>query len=375
MFLKVIHNGKTKKLKFSEELQEYDAFLNTIMTISGIELENIRMTFVDNELEVLPINDRLDFDYFLADVNNNKFKEIKVERKENLSTPTNTTEEKILTAEPITINLEEELAKETVKESAEFECPFLNWKKEFSKQLSVESVHVEENKPEEKKPFVHSHVTCDSCHTQGIVGKRFKCMQCFNFDICETCESENKHSHHLLIRCNESIPERLVEKLCNKFNRKLEKIQSIECKNKDKKCKNKDKECPFGKFRPHKGQRLSRNIGNFVNESIKILAPLFNGSKNTKTESEKDIPVKVEKVVSESVNVEPVKTEPVKVDEVKKEIEQLQKEKKDLLFFIFGDAQLPLIETLFKRFEHLNIEEMFNEIRKCNEIIDSQNLL
>ena len=225
MFLKVIYNGKTKKLKFSEELQEYDAFLNTIMNISGIESENIKMTFVDNEMEVLPIDDKLDFDYFLADVNNNKFKEIKVERKENLSTPTLTTQENILTSGPITINIEEELAKESVKESADFECPFLNRIRTRSQKWSVEDNQVEpkkleEDKPEEKKPFVHSNVTCDSCHTQGIVGKRYKCMQCSNFDLCETCESQNKHSHHLLIRCNTSIPEVLLEKYCSKFNQK-----------------------------------------------------------------------------------------------------------------------------------------------------------
>ena len=115
------------------------------------------------------------------------------------------------------------------------------------------------------------------------------------------------------------------------------------------------------------------------------MSPLFNCPENDKKEPVKVEPVKFEKVNVEQVKVEPVKVEEVKaepvkvesvkVDEMKKEIEKLQKQKKDLLIFIFGDNQLPLIEVLFKRFEDLNIEEMVAEVQKDNAIIDNQNLL
>jgi len=39
---------------------------------------------------------------------------------------------------------------------------------------------------------------CDSC-TKPITGTRFKCLNCFNYDLCEECESAEKHregAHH-----------------------------------------------------------------------------------------------------------------------------------------------------------------------------------
>jgi hypothetical protein len=35
----------------------------------------------------------------------------------------------------------------------------------------------------------HNGVTCDSCKSTPIWGKRYKCLVCSNFDICEDCHS------------------------------------------------------------------------------------------------------------------------------------------------------------------------------------------
>lgn len=43
---------------------------------------------------------------------------------------------------------------------------------------------------------IHMHVTCDECKTTPIVGQRFKCMACKDFDLCSTCLNNNVHSHH-----------------------------------------------------------------------------------------------------------------------------------------------------------------------------------
>ena len=34
---------------------------------------------------------------------------------------------------------------------------------------------------------VHKHVKCDGCGTQPIVGTRYKCDSCYNYDLCQTC--------------------------------------------------------------------------------------------------------------------------------------------------------------------------------------------
>lgn len=45
----------------------------------------------------------------------------------------------------------------------------------------------------------HVGVTCDGCHGE-VVGFRYKCIQCFNFDLCATCESRGLHPEHCMIR-------------------------------------------------------------------------------------------------------------------------------------------------------------------------------
>lgn len=42
---------------------------------------------------------------------------------------------------------------------------------------------------------VHSNVTCDGCGVEGIVGTRYKCTVCPDYDLCENCEPEHDRSH------------------------------------------------------------------------------------------------------------------------------------------------------------------------------------
>ena len=49
------------------------------------------------------------------------------------------------------------------------------------------------NQEENKK--VHVGIHCNGCGVNPIVGNRFKCAICDNFDYCEKCESLNKDSH------------------------------------------------------------------------------------------------------------------------------------------------------------------------------------
>jgi len=47
---------------------------------------------------------------------------------------------------------------------------------------------------------IHSTVTCDKCGTFPIVGIRYKCMECPNYDLCEKCEESKylEHEHNFL---------------------------------------------------------------------------------------------------------------------------------------------------------------------------------
>ena len=46
-----------------------------------------------------------------------------------------------------------------------------------------------------KKAHIHPHVQCDLCKVGPIVGIRFKCSMCDNYDECESCVRDVKKSH------------------------------------------------------------------------------------------------------------------------------------------------------------------------------------
>lgn len=55
-------------------------------------------------------------------------------------------------------------------------------------------------------PAVHPNVTCDGCGQFPLVGVRYKCNVCPNFDYCEACKNTNNHGHGFM-SINEPVPE------------------------------------------------------------------------------------------------------------------------------------------------------------------------
>jgi hypothetical protein len=47
----------------------------------------------------------------------------------------------------------------------------------------------------EENNAVHQHVACDSCGIKPILGTRYKCTICENYDFCMKCESTVPHEH------------------------------------------------------------------------------------------------------------------------------------------------------------------------------------
>ncbi|XP_030594640.1 sequestosome-1 isoform X2 [Archocentrus centrarchus] len=45
---------------------------------------------------------------------------------------------------------------------------------------------------------VHPNVTCDGCEGP-VVGTRFKCSVCPNYDLCSSCQAQGKHTEHALL--------------------------------------------------------------------------------------------------------------------------------------------------------------------------------
>ncbi|CAL4170731.1 unnamed protein product [Meganyctiphanes norvegica] len=47
--------------------------------------------------------------------------------------------------------------------------------------------------------FIHEGVECDGCYCK-VIGYRYKCLICSNYDLCHTCEHAGKHSQHVIAR-------------------------------------------------------------------------------------------------------------------------------------------------------------------------------
>nr|XP_019961449.1 PREDICTED: sequestosome-1 isoform X2 [Paralichthys olivaceus] len=47
-------------------------------------------------------------------------------------------------------------------------------------------------------PALHPNVTCDGCDGP-VVGTRFKCSVCPNYDLCSTCQAKGTHTEHALL--------------------------------------------------------------------------------------------------------------------------------------------------------------------------------
>lgn len=88
-------------------------------------------------------------------------------------------------------------------------------------ELEKEKVSEEGKKPNIETPIIpvsaevkatHPNIICDGCEASPIVGSRFKCAICPDFDLCESCEEKGIHSHHsfLKIRRPEAAPPIIV---------------------------------------------------------------------------------------------------------------------------------------------------------------------
>jgi hypothetical protein len=44
--------------------------------------------------------------------------------------------------------------------------------------------------------FPWTYVSCDGCHMAPLIGQRYRCSTCGNYDLCSSCEKKG-HEHSL----------------------------------------------------------------------------------------------------------------------------------------------------------------------------------
>jgi len=81
---------------------------------------------------------------------------------------------------------------------------FMSEKQNANPQSSAIKVQDEKSQPV-NEISIHHGVTCDICNTEPIIGIRYKCMTCVDFDMCEFCHKDNHPKEHPLITLQKPV--------------------------------------------------------------------------------------------------------------------------------------------------------------------------
>ena len=102
---------------------------------------------------------------------------------------------------------EEEKIKESIREMVKSKLKILEESiiEDISKQVDLNI------------PIVHKGIKCSNCGMKNIVGIRYKCTTCPNYNLCEVCEEIIEHDEdHVLLKIKEPIQsEQILEQKIN----------------------------------------------------------------------------------------------------------------------------------------------------------------
>jgi hypothetical protein len=70
--------------------------------------------------------------------------------------------------------------------------------------------YLEKKKVEQAKES-HQFI-CDSCNVSPIIGIRYMCSVCHNFDLCQNCEAKGVHCEHVMLKIRKAsqAPNKLI---------------------------------------------------------------------------------------------------------------------------------------------------------------------
>ena len=150
-----------------------------------------------------------------------KIKEVEIKirklltQKKNLQKKMNQNKKKFLKEEKENnkkiLNLKEKLGIKEEEKKISPKKTILQSKKQIKLHAVKESNELKE---------VHTLVTCDGCKISPLIGKRYKCECCPNFDFCEECYKKKKAKHgHSFKQVETNM---LLKQILQKFSPKIE---------------------------------------------------------------------------------------------------------------------------------------------------------
>jgi hypothetical protein len=55
------------------------------------------------------------------------------------------------------------------------------------------------------EPILHDGISCDHCRKKPLLGVRYKCIVCPDFDLCDLCEAMGIHSDHIFVKIKDTL--------------------------------------------------------------------------------------------------------------------------------------------------------------------------
>ena len=232
MVLKLVFEGKLKKVSLDNRTVSLEETLEIASRLAKTKVDQIELYYKDSEGDVIKIVDTDDFEYFLSNTDegsevhptievkiatqNSEIIPVALESLKEMEQKVKSLSESLVEVKNSLIASKEvetqietkpEIVMEVVPEVVLEIFPEIEQKNETEVQVEQEAPEkqpfVDETSPEPKREklptrIVHMNVVCDGCRAQPIIGRRFKCMICPNYDLCESCEAKEEHEHPML---------------------------------------------------------------------------------------------------------------------------------------------------------------------------------
>jgi hypothetical protein len=325
MFLKINWDNKVKKVSLGQ-VKDAKAFFDLISRATDIPSAQASIKFVDGENDQLTIRDNLDFEYFLSCGTDGKYKSVFVERDGQAKV-----EEAKMVVEKVT-----EKALDDPYEQAHLQAINVNARPHralgFYRGIDEFCHHFDEaltlrpQTPATPVKEIHAGIICDVCEATNITGKRFKCLVCVNFDVCETCEAKEAHGDHPMVRLNKKEESYVLDRLTRKFGKLKRRVERGQRIRKD-----------------HHETPCSARFGSFASMLNQEIRSAFQNH-STKTDR----------------------------SDTQSQLSEASAEKKRILRFMYPSAENKVIDELIRRFESLNLTQFLQEIQLQNRILDGQ---
>ena len=200
-------NKLNKIIKNNEDyqtfLKEHSSEANAILSISMVDKNIINIKEVpDYQLE----SSSICFESCIKP----KINEIKIEEEEGED------EYNILNEEEDKELTEEEKIKKSLRLMVRSKLK--NLEKNIISELCNDIKNSQLMPPSQNSNIVHKGIKCNQCGKTNIIGIRYKCSTCPNYNLCESCEEDSTHDEdHIFVKIHEpvSAEKTLEEKITN----------------------------------------------------------------------------------------------------------------------------------------------------------------